>query len=87
MRQSAQAAGLASGLSLSLNLRSIAALLDCFLRNGRFVLDTKKKIGHYFFMEKKEIIKSLIRKFNYRPLPQYIPREIDIPPTVEKLLP
>ena len=30
-------------------------------------------------MEKKEIIKSLIREFHYRPLPKYTPREIDAP--------
>jgi len=38
-------------------------------------------------MEKKEIIKSLIREFHYKPLPQYTPREIDVPLKVKKLLP
>jgi len=37
-------------------------------------------------MEKKEIIKSLIREFHYRPLPQYTPREIDVPLKVEKIV-
>ena len=37
-------------------------------------------------MEKKEIIKSLIREFHYRPLPQYSPREIDVPLKVEKIV-
>ncbi len=37
-------------------------------------------------MEKKEIIKSLIREFHHRPLPQYTPREIVIPLEVEKIV-
>ena len=35
-------------------------------------------------MEKKEIIKSLIREFHHRPLPKYIVREITIPLKVQK---
>ena len=37
-------------------------------------------------MEKKEIIKSLIHEFHYRPLPQYNPREIDVPLKVGKIV-
>lgn len=37
-------------------------------------------------MEKKEIIKSLIREFQHRPLPQYTPREITIPVQVKKII-
>lgn len=37
-------------------------------------------------MEKKEIIKSLIREFHYKPLPQYTPREIDVPLKVKKIV-
>jgi len=37
-------------------------------------------------MEKKEIIKSLIREFHHRPLPKYTVREIAIPLNVEKII-
>jgi len=37
-------------------------------------------------MEKKEIIKSLIREFHFRVLPQYTPREIIIPLEVDKIV-
>ena len=37
-------------------------------------------------MEKKEIIKSVIREFHYRPLPKYTVREIVIPIHVEKII-
>ena len=37
-------------------------------------------------MEKKEIIKSLIREFHHKPLPLYNQREIDIPLRVEKIV-
>ena len=37
-------------------------------------------------MEKKEIIKSLIRGFHHKPLPQHNQREIDIPLRVEKIV-
>lgn len=37
-------------------------------------------------MEKKEIIKSLIRESHHRPLPQYTPREIDVPFKIEKII-
>ena len=37
-------------------------------------------------MEKKEIIKSLIREFHYRPIPKYTAREIAIPLNVEKII-
>ena len=37
-------------------------------------------------MEKKEIIKSLIREFHHKPVPQHNQREIDIPLRVEKIV-
>jgi len=37
-------------------------------------------------MKKKEIIKSLIREFNHRPLPKYTTREITIPLNIEKII-
>ncbi|MDL1963507.1 MAG: ATP-binding protein [Deltaproteobacteria bacterium] len=37
-------------------------------------------------MQKKEIIKSLIREFHHRPLPKYTAREIAIPLKVEKII-
>lgn len=37
-------------------------------------------------MEKKEIIKSLIREFQHKPLPKYRPREILIPFNLEKVV-
>ena len=37
-------------------------------------------------MEKKEIIKSLIREFHHKPLPRHNQREIDIPLRVGKIV-
>jgi len=37
-------------------------------------------------MEKKEIIKSLIREFHHRSLPKYTVREITIPLKVQKII-
>ena len=37
-------------------------------------------------MEKKEIIKSLIREFHHRPVPKYTVREIAIPLNMEKII-
>jgi predicted AAA+ superfamily ATPase len=37
-------------------------------------------------MEKKEIIRSLIREFHHRLLPKYTVREIAIPLNVEKII-
>jgi len=37
-------------------------------------------------MEKKEIVKSLIREFHHRSLPQYTHRAIDLPLKVEKII-
>jgi len=37
-------------------------------------------------MEKKEIIKSLIREFHHRPLPKYIQRETAIPLAADKII-
>lgn len=37
-------------------------------------------------MEKKEIIKSLIREFHHRPLPRYTSRQVVVPLDVEKII-
>ena len=50
-----------------------------------FVLNIKKLLLHFFFMEKKQIIKSLIREIQHKPLPKYTVREITIPLNVEKI--